>query len=307
MRNHAVAEIYDLAKEDSRIFLMTGDLGFGVLDDFQRDFPDRFINAGISEQNMTAVAAGMALEGNIVYTYSIGNFPGMRCLEQIRNDVCYHNANVKIIVVGGGFAYGQLGMSHHATEDIAIMRALPNMHVFSPADPAEAVEVIKYVNNIEGPCYVRLGKGNEPELHPEIKEYDLKNVLKLFQGERIAIVATGSILGEAQKAVQILQQDNCFIGLYNIIMIKPLDVESIRQIASSYDVVLSLEEHTILGGLGGALAEVFAGMKGHHAQLIRLGLRDEYTTVVGDQDFLRKYYSLSSESIIHIIKEMMNI
>ena len=158
MRNHLIAELYELAQKDSKIYLMTGDLGYGVLNRFQERFPDRFVNAGISEQNMASVAAGMALEGNTVYLYSIGNFPGMRCLEQIRNDICYPNANVKIIVVGGGFAYGQLGMSHHATEDLAVMRALPNMRVYSPADPAEAVEVIRRANSVHGPCYIRLGK-----------------------------------------------------------------------------------------------------------------------------------------------------
>lgn len=307
MRNHAVKEICNLAKRDSRIILMTGDLGFGVLDDFQRNFPDRFINAGISEQNMTSVAAGMALEGNIVYTYSIGNFPGMRCLEQIRNDVCYHNANVKIIVVGGGFAYGQLGMSHHATEDIAIMRALPNMHVFSPSDPSEAMKVIKRVNEIDGPCYIRLGKGGEPELYSGIEDYDLNKVLTLSTGEKVAIVATGSILVEAQNAVKLLRQEGYHIGLYNVVTLKPIDVKGIERIAKSYDMVFSLEEHTVFGGLGGALAEIFAGMNERHARLIRLGLKDVYTTVVGSQDFLRKYYSLSAETIVRKLREMMNI
>lgn len=141
MRNHAVAEIEKLAEKDTHIYLMTGDLEYGVLDQFAQKYPQRFINAGISEENMTAVAAGIALSGNTVFTYSIGNFPGMRCLEWIRNDICYHDADVKIIAVGGGFSYGQLGMSHHATEDIAVMRAMPNMRVYVPADPSEAQEV----------------------------------------------------------------------------------------------------------------------------------------------------------------------
>lgn len=135
MRNTFINELEKLAVVDPSIYLLTGDLGFGVLNSFSENLPKQFINVGISEQNMTAVAAGLALEGNTVYTYSIGNFPSLRCLEQIRNDICYPNANVKIISVGAGLSYGQLGMSHHATEDMAIMRALPNMRVFSPADP----------------------------------------------------------------------------------------------------------------------------------------------------------------------------
>ena len=162
MRNHALAILEELARNNSEVVLINGDLGFGVIDNFSQQFPERSINAGISEQNMMGVAAGMALCGGIVYVYSIGNFPGMRCLEQIRNDVCYHNANVKIMAVGGGFSYGQLGMSHHATEDIAIMRALPGMHIFSPADPVDAEYVMRESIKINGPCYIRLGKGREP-------------------------------------------------------------------------------------------------------------------------------------------------
>ena len=158
MRNTFINELEKLAVVDPSIYLLTGDLGFGVLNSFSENLPKQFINVGISEQNMTAVAAGLALEGNAVYTYSIGNFPSLRCLEQIRNDICYPNANVKIISVGAGLSYGQLGMSHHATEDMAIMRALPNMRVFSPADPQEAIAVLKEVSQVPGPAYIRLEK-----------------------------------------------------------------------------------------------------------------------------------------------------
>ena len=161
MRNHLINELTAIAKKDKDVMLIAGDLGFGVLNEFMETLPDQFINAGICEQNMASVAAGLALEGKKVYVYSIGNFPGIRCLEQVRNDICYHNANVKIIVVGGGFAYGQLGMSHHATEDLSIMRSLPNMTVYSPSDPLEAVDVIREAYATEGPGYIRLGKGGE--------------------------------------------------------------------------------------------------------------------------------------------------
>ena len=149
MRNTAIQEIERLAEQDMRICLMTGDLGYGVLESFAKKFPERYFNMGISEQSMTAAAAGMALCGSIVFTYSIGNFNTLRCIEQIRNDICYHNANVKIISVGSGFSYGQLGMSHHATEDVAMLRALPNMRVFVPADPEEALLAVNYAAKIE--------------------------------------------------------------------------------------------------------------------------------------------------------------
>ncbi|MBQ6814995.1 MAG: transketolase [Lachnospiraceae bacterium] len=305
MRNSVIAQLEKLAEIDENIYLLTGDLGFGVLDNFAITYPNRFINAGISEQNMTAVAAGMALENNTVYTYSIGNFPTLRCLEQIRNDICYHNANVKIIVVGGGFAYGQLGMSHHATEDIAIMRALPNMKVFSPADPDEAVEVIKYVNSIQGPCYIRLGKGREPRIHADYGNYSVHKVMELYKGDKIAIISTGSVLGEAKKAVEELKSYDINVGLYNVISIKPLDEDSIKNIAKQYETIISLEEHNNIGGLGGAISEVLSGMSSNKAVLVRMGLEDVYTSIVGSQDFLREYYGLSASAIKEKIKDYL--
>ena len=305
MRNHLIDQLVKIAENDKNLYLMTGDLGFGVLDEFALKYPDRFINAGISEQNMMAVAAGMALSGNTVYVYSIGNFPGMRCLEQIRNDVCYHNANVKIIVVGGGFAYGQLGMSHHATEDIAVMRALPNMRVYSPADPSEAVEIIKQVQSIDGPCYIRLGKGKEPELHNNIINYDVERILEMSKGEAVAIISTGSIIGEAKKAVETLHEEGIKVGLYNCMTIKPIDSEAIRKIGLEYDIVITVEEHNLIGGLGGAVAEELAEMKGHRAKLIRIGLNDIYPSIVGSQKFLREIYQMSEKYILKRIREVI--
>ncbi|HRM26091.1 MAG TPA: hypothetical protein PKZ81_07620 [Clostridia bacterium] len=159
MRDTFVRTLITLAKNNPNIELFTGDLGFGVLKPFWEQLPDQFVNAGIAEQNMTAAAAGAAGEGKIVFTYSIGNFPTLRCLEQIRNDCAYHDANVKIVCVGGGFVYGSLGMSHQATEDIAVMRALPNVAVLCPGDPAEAEAATKAIAEYPGTCYLRLGRG----------------------------------------------------------------------------------------------------------------------------------------------------
>ena len=158
MRNAVINEIERMAESDGRIAVMTADLGYSVLESFAARFPDRFYNVGISEQLMASAAAGIALSGCVVFTYSIGNFATLRCIEQIRNDICYHDANVKIIAVGGGFSYGQLGMSHHATEDIAMLRALPNMHVLAPADPEEALAAVRYAVGTEGPFYIRSGR-----------------------------------------------------------------------------------------------------------------------------------------------------
>lgn len=168
MRNHVIDRITEMAEENDRIMLLCADLGYNVVNKYMEKFPDRFVNVGIAEQNMASVAAGLALEGNIVFTYSIGNFPTLRCIEQIRNDICYHNVDVKILAVGGGFAYGDLGMSHHATEDIAMMKALPNMRVYVPADDVEAVACLEEAISIKGPAYIRMARGKEPRQHLEI-------------------------------------------------------------------------------------------------------------------------------------------
>ena len=223
MRNTFVSGLEKLAENDDHLFLMTGDLGFGVLDGFAQKFPERFINAGISEQNMVAVAAGIALEGNSVYIYSIGNFPTMRCLEQIRNDVCYHNANVKVVSVGAGLSYGQLGMSHHATEDIAIMCALPNMKVFSPADPQEAIAVLEEVHRLKGPAYVRLGKGREQNIHADMPVENVYDAQEIKDGSDACIFATGAILSEVITAADALGKKGVSVKVNSILSIKPID------------------------------------------------------------------------------------
>src|SRR5262249_3580196 len=167
MRTAFIEALFELAKQDQRIVLITGDLGFSVIEPFMQTLPKQFVNAGVAEQNMTGVAAGMALSGKIVFTYSIGNFPTLRCLEHVRNDVCYHNANVKVVCVGGGFAYGSMGVTHHATEDLAVMRAMPGMVVVAPGDPVETRAATRAITAHPGPCYLRLGKAGEPNVHQE--------------------------------------------------------------------------------------------------------------------------------------------
>ena len=181
MRDTFVRTLITLAKNNPNIELFTGDLGFGVLKPFWEQLPDQFVNAGIAEQNMTAAAAGAAGEGKIVFTYSIGNFPTLRCLEQIRNDCAYHDANVKIVCVGGGFVYGSLGMSHQATEDIAVMRALPNVAVLCPGDPAEAEAATKAIAEYPGTCYLRLGRGGEKRIHKGIDDFKIGQAIRIHK------------------------------------------------------------------------------------------------------------------------------
>lgn len=307
MRNHLVAELGRIAAEDERTVLLTADLGYGVLKDFSQQFPARCFNVGICEQNMTAVAAGLALEGCVAYTYSIGNFPVMRCLEQIRNCVCYHNANVKIIAVGGGFAYGQLGMTHHATEDLAVMRALPNMRVFCPADPDEAMRIVRYAHTIDGPCYIRLARGGEKSLHVNVTGYDVTKILELRRGKKVAVVATGTVLAEAISAASRLAQDGIEIGVYNCMTLKPFDEEGLVRLAGEYEALVSIEEHNIIGGLGSTIADTLATRCIERMpRLLRLGLQDVYTSIVGSQQYLRRYYGLSEDDIVARVKSIVD-
>ena len=183
MRDTFVRTLIELAKNNNNIELITGDLGFGVLKPYWEQLPNQFTNAGIAEQNMTTVAAGMALEGKTVFTYSIGNFPTLRCLEQIRNDCAYHKANVKVVCVGGGFVYGSLGMSHQATEDLAILRSLPDVVVMAPGDLVEAEEATKAIAAYPGTCYLRLGRGGEKRIHDKIQDFKIGKAIKVKDGE----------------------------------------------------------------------------------------------------------------------------
>jgi transketolase len=177
-----------------------------VLEEFAREFPRQYINAGVAEQNMTGMAIGLALEGKIVYTYSIGNFPSLRCLEQIRNDACYHDANIKIISVGGGFAYGALGFSHHATEDLGIMRTMPHMTVVAPGDPLETRTAVWGVHHTPGPCYLRLGRGGEPVVHGTAMEFRIGKAIRMYEGSDAILISTGGILGNVYEARNMLSR-----------------------------------------------------------------------------------------------------
>lgn len=296
MRDTFVKTLLELAKADRNIELVTGDLGFGVLKPFWETVPDQFTNAGIAEQNMTAMAAGMALSGKTVFTYSIGNFPTMRCLEQIRNDCAYHKANVKIVCVGGGFVYGSLGMSHHATEDLSVMRALPDVMVFAPADKVEAAAVAKAAAAQPGTCYIRLGRGGETVVRERIDDFQVGKALPVQQGTRAAIFTTGDIYGEVAKAVKLLEAEGICPTVYTFPTVKPLDGDTVQACMKQHELIVTCEEHNILGGLGSAVAEVMA----EHptgARLLRLGICDEYCTEVGNQQYLRSHYGLSGESI----------
>lgn len=304
MRDTFARTLLELATNDKNIELITGDLGFGVLKPFWKKLPDQFTNAGIAEQNMTSAAAGMALEGKTVFTYSIGSFPTLRCLEQIRNDCAYHNANVKIVCVGGGFTYGSLGMSHHATEDIAVMRALPGVAVFCPADMVEAREITKAIAKYEGTCYLRLGRGGEKRIHESIPDFKIGKAIKINDGEKVAVFTTGAIAEEAVSACELLKINGINPALYTFPTVKPIDKDVIKEASEKFDLIVTVEEHNLDGGFGSAVAEVLCELK-KGARLHRIGVPNAYADVVGDQSYLRQHFGLDAESIAaNILKEV---
>lgn len=296
MRDTFVRTLIEEAKKDPRIVLITGDLGFGVLKPYWEQLPNQFINAGIAEQNMTSVAAGMALEGKIVFTYSIGNFPTLRCLEQIRNDCTYHNANVKIVCVGGGFVYGSLGMSHHATEDIAIMRSLPDMTVICPGDLVEAAEATKALVNYPGTCYLRLGRGGEKRIHEQLNDFQIGKAIKIHDGTKVAIFSTGAIFEEIKEAEELLAGQDVHPAVYTFPTVKPIDQDVIKECADQFELIATVEEHNLSGGFGSAVAEVLATGR-HKARQVMVGLADIYSAKVGSQKYLRSEYGIDARGI----------
>lgn len=305
MRDRFVKTLIDIAKKDRNVHLVTGDLGFGVLKPFWEQLPDQFTNVGIAEQNMTSFAAGMALEGKTVFTYSIGNFPTLRCIEQIRNDCAYHNANVKIVCVGGGFVYGPLGMSHHATEDLAIMRALPDVTVMAPGDLVEAECATRAIYEQNGTCYLRLGRGGEKQVHEVIEQFQIGKTIKIKDGTKIAIFSTGAILDEVMIVSEKLNENELYPSIYSFPTVKPIDKATIEECAKKYDLIVTVEEHNIIGGFGSAVTEVIGNLSGARAKVLLIGIDDKYSSIVGSQNYLRDYYGLSANKILDNILDSL--
>jgi len=298
MRDTFVKTLLEIAKSDPNVHIITGDLGFGVLKPFFEQLPNQITNVGIAEQNMTGFATGLALEGKIVFTYSIGNFPTLRTLEQIRNDAAYHNANVKIVCVGGGFVYGSLGMSHHATEDIAIMRALPNIKVYAPGDLVEAEIITKQIVYEDGVGYLRLGRGGEKQIHLSNEKIDINSPIQIVKGTNVALISTGAILEEVYAAISELADIGMHPSLFSMPKIKPIDTKSILKIINEYKYIITIEEHTIIGGLGSVISDIITQTdNANSTTLIKMGINDKYTSEVGDQKYLRELNQISSADI----------
>jgi transketolase len=297
--------LYELAKADRRIVFVTGDLGFSVVERFMADLPDQFVNAGVAEQNMTSLAAGMALMGKVVLTYSIANFPTLRCLEQVRNDVCYHEANVKIVAVGGGFTYGAMGASHHATEELGVMRMMPGMVVVAPADPVEARAATRAIVAHPGPCYIRLGKAGEPDVHPGPVDFQLGRAIQLRDGRDLTLLSTGGMLGTAVAVAGRLAERGVAARVLSMHTLKPLDEEAVRAAARETGALVTLEQHSVIGGLGSAVAEVLAERPGASVPFRRIGVPSAFSERVGSQKWLEQQHGLDEAGVLAQVEALL--
>jgi len=304
MRNAFIKILEREAAKNKNIYFVTGDLGYSVIEDYQAKFPDQFLNVGVAEQNMAGVAAGLASTGKTVFIYSIGNFSTLRCLEQIRNDICYHNLNVKVVAVGGGLHYGALASTHHATEDLAIMRALPNMVVVAPGDRIEAELATQAVIKHKGPCYLRIS--SEPELHEKKPNFKLGKAITLRNGRDATIISTGSMLKTALQAADILGSEKINARVISMHTLKPLDETAVLKAARETKGIVTVEEHTLLGGLGSAVAEVLAVKSKNKVKLATVGIPGTFSKKIGDRDFLRKHFGLTPEKVAKAAKKLVN-
>ncbi|KXU35384.1 transketolase [Cephaloticoccus capnophilus] len=300
MRNTFINTLCDLAEENQDVFLLCGDLGYSVLEPFAEKFPERFLNVGVAEQNMIAVASGLSAEGYNVFCYSIGNFPTLRCIEQIRYDVCYHKANVKVVAVGAGYAYGALGVSHHTTEDIAMLRALPGMLLCSPADAIEARLAADFMVRRNGPGYVRINKSGEPNVHSCVPhEFLPGKVLWVKEGQEVLVLTTGAI---THSICLELTRSHPDWALASVPFIGNYDSALLVDLAKRFNQIVTVEEHQLNGGFGSSLLEALgdlysSGQLPHMPKLRRLAIPNSFIAKAGTQEYLRNLAGLTLDRI----------
>ncbi len=303
MRKTALDMVYQLALQDERIFFIGSDLGAGTLDCFQDEMPDRFFMEGIAEANVIGMAAGLAMEGYIVYVNTIAAFLTRRCLEQIALDLCLANLPVRLIGNGGGMVYAPLGPTHMAIDDIALMRALPNMTVIAPADAQEMTRLMPATVNHQGPIYLRLAKGYDPVVTSPDSPFAIGQAYPMRQGTDALIVTTGICLQSALEAADLLAADGIATGVLHTPTVKPFDVETFIQMATQTPVILTVEEHSTIGGLGSTVAEIVAETQWpSQKRFRRIGLPDVFPDGYGSQAELMSKYNIDTPSIIALIK-----
>ena len=297
MRNAFAAELALLASEDERIVLLSGDIGNRLFNDYKARFPERFFNCGVAEANMTSMAAGMALCGLRPITYTITPFATTRCLEQIKIDVCYHNVPVIIVGVGGGLSYAGLGATHHSCDDIAFLRTLPNMTVICPGDTWEVRLALRAALKHDGPVYIRLGKKGEPVVHEQAPEFVIGKGIVIREGDNVCLLSTGNMLPIAVQASEELDSRGVSAQVVSFHTVKPLDENLLSKAFSKFTTVVTVEEHSILGGLGGSVAEWLVDRPSQKANLLRIGIKDAFLHGTGGQDYARESLGLTPKNI----------
>ena len=304
MRDTFFKTIGEIANHNDDIFILTGDLGFKLFDDFKTRYPERFYDVGVAESNMAGIAAGLALSGKNVYCYSIIPFLIMRAYEHIRVDIAYQNLNVKLVGVGGGFTYGLEGFTHYGLEDLALMRSLPNMTVIVPADKIEARCVAELSYKHQGPVYIRLGRTGEAVIHETSPAFDIGKAICLRYGSEVALFAIGNMVHTGIIVADLLSREGLKATLINMHTIKPLDTEIIFQVASNHKYIFTLEEHNVHGGLGSCVAEVLSEVN-FNGNFKRFGIPSNLENYIGSADYLRNKYGLTPECIYNEIMKIL--
>ena len=302
MRSAYLETLYDLAVKDKNVYAVISDNGAIVYDQYRRDLPEQYINAGISEANMVAMAAGMARRGKMPFAYTIGAFLAYRAYEFILNDVCLQNQNVKMVGIGAGCSYSLLGSSHHTIFDLAVLRPLPNLTIFSPASPQEVKNVVRSAYETVGPVYIRLGTNREPEIYEKDYDYVLGSGVVLRNGKDVTIIGTGGILVDALEAAGTLEKQGISVRVVNIHTIKPLDEEVILKAAEETKAIVTVEEHSIYGGLGSAVAEVLAEY-GKAVRFRRIGLTG-FVEGYGHLASVKTMNGVDNKAIVKVVSEM---
>ena len=304
MRNAFADELTKLSNEDERVVMLSGDIGNRLFDKFRAAHPTRFYNCGVAEQNMMGVAAGMAMNGLRPIAYTITPFVTTRCLEQIRTDACYHEAPVTVISVGAGLAYAGLGPTHHACEDISFLRSIPNMTVICPGDAFEVRAALRAVMQDNKPAYIRMGKKGEPQIHKSIPaNFKIGEALTVEQGDEICLLSTGNMLPEAVEAAKLLRGKGSSVEVVSFHTVKPLDNKRLADVFVRYKLVASLEEHSLIGGLGSAIAEWLIDTRSSPKNFLRFGTPDAFFKLAGEQEFAREKLGLTGHQIAHRILE----
>ena len=303
MRNAYLEKLYELSAKDANVLALISDNGAIVYDKYRADFPSQYMNFGIAEANMIAAAAGMTVRKKIPFAYTIGAFLAYRAIEFIRNDVCYQKRNVKIVGIGSGCVYANLGPTHHATEDIGILRTMPNLTIFSPASPEESKKVTQAAYEIDGPVYIRLGRNGEPEIYEKEYNFVAGKGIELRKGTDITLVGTGTTVFDLLKVSDTLKDRGISARVINIHTLKPFDEEIICKAAEETKAVLTVEEHSIYGGLGGAVAEIIAE-KNLNVKFKRMGLTN-FAKGYGSYEELKEANGLGCKNIADKVQEIL--